>query len=234
MKRELRKRLGELKVDIDEQTAEQHLALVQAELRDPGRPRTRSRRRPVRLAALVAAGTLLALPGAALASQDAVPGDLLYPIKRATESVVSVFDPNIQAENRVEELEIVVDRGAAQDEIADRLADAELATTDTDTPAELLARLDRVRERVGADSGEPGSQDRQQNKDNVSGETDDGASDPVPTSTTVPGSDRPDEPTTTTTDGSRPGRTDPPSRGDQPPRSTPPGESDRQPPNRDG
>jgi hypothetical protein len=94
---------------------------------------------------------LLLFPGAAFASEGAVPGDLLYPIKRITERVLLIVDPNIATEHRIEEVEAVIDRAAPFEEISDRLGDADASVRDTDVPADLLARLDVVRDRVAAE-----------------------------------------------------------------------------------
>ena len=71
------------------------------------------------MTALAVAFALL-LPTAALAAEDAVPGDVLYPVKQSTEWVRSLIDPTVVQEHRVDELEIVIDRGAPIDVIVDR------------------------------------------------------------------------------------------------------------------
>ena len=65
---------------------------------------------------------MVLLPGAALAAEGAVPGDLLYPVKIAAERVLLLVDPNIEAEHRIEELEMSWSRTMSWDELADLCA----------------------------------------------------------------------------------------------------------------
>ena len=151
MKQQLSERLAALHIEIDESVAQDHLDTVAQELSNPSAVvpfRTAGR---TRLATLLAAALLLLVPAAAFAAEGAVPGDLLYPIKLATEQIRLVVDPNIEAEHRIEELETVVDRVAPFDEVADRLIDAEDSVRDSDVPEDLLGRLDSVRDRIAAD-----------------------------------------------------------------------------------
>lgn len=87
-----------------------HLSVLRGEL-SRRRPRTgRLRRRAV--VTLVAA-TVTVLPvGVAAAAQGAVPGDVLYPVKLATERVQRLVDRDVASRHRVEELEVLLERRA--------------------------------------------------------------------------------------------------------------------------
>jgi hypothetical protein len=81
-----------------------------------------------RLVAMLLVATLGLLPvGMAVAAESSLPGDPLYPIKRATEAVRSLVDSDITAEHRVAELEELVIRDAAADEIAAQVDRAQAA-----------------------------------------------------------------------------------------------------------
>ena len=95
MKPELRQRLGALRIDIDPAVAERQLDAVIAELRSPATVSRKISTGRTRVWVLVAAAVLVLLPGAALAAENTVPGDLLYPVKRAAEWLWSAFDPAI-------------------------------------------------------------------------------------------------------------------------------------------
>lgn len=100
--------------------------------------------------ALLASG--LVFPVAAVASDDALPGEALYPVKRVTERVVAVFDPDVVAEHRVEEAEALVARTeqVLRDEVpvpdpdqaraADAAIDAVEATDDRSVEDDLRRR----------------------------------------------------------------------------------------------
>lgn len=147
MRQDLKDRLATLNITIDDEIAQQHINTISTELRNPPVP-SRSRRRRSRVAALAAATVLLALPATAVAADGAIPGELLYPVKRAVEILLSVVDPNLEAEHRIEELEIVVERDGLAVEIQQRLSDAEDAVRERDIPADLGDRLDVVRDRI--------------------------------------------------------------------------------------
>lgn len=108
-------------------------AAVEAEAARP-RPVTASRRR---FATIAVAAALLVLPaGIAFAAEDAVPGDVLYPVKRVTETLRSYVDSDIAARHRVEELEHLVAADAPRDVIRDQVdrATAEVDRLVTDHP----------------------------------------------------------------------------------------------------
>lgn len=234
MKQQLQDRLAALHNDIDETVAQRHLTDIAAELENPAAP-ARHRRTPrIKARTLVAAALLLLLPGAAFASEGAVPGDLLYPIKLAAERVLLFVNPNIEAEHRIEELEISVDRAVPFEEVSDRLVDADRSVQNRDVPDDLLDRLDVVRDRVATDynqhrdgppagerGGEPAESDRPQ--------SDVRPDEPAPAATTTtvpPETDRPpaqDSTSTAPPDDDRPvsdatTTTEPPRDRDNPPR----------------
>ncbi len=239
MKQDLQNRLAALRVEIDETTAQRQIAVIAAELLDP-RPPVRAARRRIRIAALAAAAVLIALPATAVAAESAVPGDLLYPVKRATEAVRSLIDPNIEAEHRIDELEIVIERNAPEDEIQRRLTEAEEAVRESDIPADLSDRLDGVRDQLRDRSRE---QERQPPDTREPTPRQDEGSDrqpPVsPTTTTIPASDStvPVSEPPSDQDRTRGGTTTTPPESDRPRHGTstttePPRGSDRPP--RDG
>lgn len=203
MKPELQQRLARLHVDMEPEVAERQLARVAEELRVPPAPVRRRRAHRVRLISVVAVAVLLLLPTAAVAAEGTVPGDFLYPVKRATEWVRSIVDPTIDAEHRIEELETVVDRGASIDEVSDRLLDAETAVEDPSVSGDLRHRLEIVRDRIAVDYATDGDGQTDRRRDTESHDgADVPASVPVPTPTTNPSeTDRPSPtiaPTTTT------------------------------------
>ena len=128
--------LDPIRLSVDEETRRRHLASIEAALRR--RERVARRRR----ALVLAAAALLAVPAMALASDDSVPGDLLYPVKRAVEPVVSIFDRDVVPERRVEEVEELMEREAPVDLIERYLDEARDVVTDQ--YPHLRDRLDRV------------------------------------------------------------------------------------------
>lgn len=213
MKREQRDRLAGLHIEIDEAVESRHLDAVAQELRHPSATVRFKPARRIKVATLVAGAILMVLPAAALAAEDAVPGDLLYPIKRATERVWLIVDPNIDAKHRIEELETVVDREAPADEVGDRLTDAEQTVRNRDVPTDLLDRLDTVRDRVSTDDNDDTPQEPETTDSRDGSATDRVTTTTTPPTTTssLPPRDRP-EPTTTTS------TTEPPPSTDRPPR----------------
>lgn len=61
--------------------------------------------------------TLLLLPGLGLAAERAVPGDTLYPVKRLTERIVAVVDPDVVAEHRLDEAERLLRSDRPRDQL---------------------------------------------------------------------------------------------------------------------
>ncbi|MDX1468588.1 MAG: hypothetical protein R3258_04550 [Acidimicrobiia bacterium] len=133
--------LDQVKITVDPATRDRHLAAIADAVRS-----SRRGRRPMRLLA-VAATLVLLLPVMALAAERAVPGDLLYPIKQLFEPAARVFDSDISARHRVEEVETLLDRDAPSDVIHDHLQVARDTVTDEaqdDDLAVLTDRLDRA------------------------------------------------------------------------------------------
>lgn len=180
MTADLRERLADLRIEIDDEVAERHLGLIAAELAGPATRPVRTHRR--RLVAAVGVALLVVLPAAAgVAAENSAPGDLLYPVKRTTEWLRTFLDPNIAADHRVDELEEAVDRDAGRDVIEDRLRDAEEAVDDVSGDDPVRDRLDAVRDRLIRD-------------DEV-----EAGGDPLPDSTTTAPRDEPVTDATTTT-----------------------------------
>ena len=151
---DIRERLGELSIEVSQETAEMHLSAIAAELRSPSPiPPRRFRRRRLPIVAVAAALLVALTAGGAVAAESAVSGDRLYPVKQATEWVRSWVDPTVPADHRIDELEELIDRRAAHEAIADQLQRAEDAVADvsvgdavTDSP--LVDRLDAVRDQA--------------------------------------------------------------------------------------
>ena len=100
---------------------EQIAAAVAEAQAAPARPMKMRRRFSV----IAVTAALLALPaGVAFAAEDSLPGDVLYPVKRVTETVRSWLDSDIVAQHRVEELEGLLAVDASPDRIADQIVRA--------------------------------------------------------------------------------------------------------------
>lgn len=143
--------LAAFRIDADDDMRARDLEAIRAEL-----SRTASRpaggRRRWTLGVVVA--MILAGPAAAIAGDDALPGDLLYPLKRAAEPVVQLFDRDVVAEHRVEEVAGLVGRNVDEFEIQQRIDIARDALAETDAP--LLEReLDRIVEEWAGDRSSP-------------------------------------------------------------------------------
>ena len=128
-------------ITIDPLTRDQHMAGIAVALREHRIPRVRR----LRLFAL-AAVLILLLPVLALAAENAVPGDFLYPVKRLVEPVVAVVDRDVEARHRVTEVERLADRGAPHDVIVDHAEEARAVVTDRHP--DLAGRIDKVTEEV--------------------------------------------------------------------------------------
>ena len=101
-------------------------------------PAYHRRRFPV----MALAAALVILPtGIAFAAENAIPGDVLYPIKRVTESVRSWVDDDVVAEHRVEELERLVAADAPDDVISDQIDRATREVNRLDGDSALESRI---------------------------------------------------------------------------------------------
>ncbi|MEN8113201.1 MAG: hypothetical protein ABFS21_02335 [Actinomycetota bacterium] len=132
---------------VDAETKERHIAEIAREIQTAPPVAVPSRiglRR--RVAALAAALVVFAPAAMAVAADDAVPGELLYPVKQATERVMRLFAPDIEATHRVEEVERLVVRRAPHRDITHALQRAESATAKLTNPGELQLRLEQARE----------------------------------------------------------------------------------------
>lgn len=154
MKTDLADRLSTLRIEIDPVTLDRHIAATSSALKEPLPAASPVRRRRMRLAPVLASLMIFAAPvtGVAVAAENSIPGDVLFPVKQVTEHVRSWFDPGIRADHRLDELETVLDRGSGPDEVAARLAAADEAVADLSVDDEVsrdyVARLDAARDRV--------------------------------------------------------------------------------------
>ncbi len=152
-------RLKALRIEISDETRDQHLGEIRANLARHRR-HPRGRRRLV----LAVAMLLVLQAGVVWAAEGALPGDLLYPVKVAYEAPRSLFDPDVRLRHRVEEAERTVD--VAPDRVADAITRADRVIDQSpDSDPALQRRLDAVREaesdRTLAPVGEPpGDPDR--------------------------------------------------------------------------
>jgi hypothetical protein len=136
-------------IEVDLETRERHLVEVGVAIRTvPPAPvpvRFGLRRR---VAAAVAAIFIVAPAGMAVAAENAVPGDLLYPVKEITERVRSYVDQDIEATHRVEEVERLVFLRAPSHAVARAVERAESATVQFAESGDLKMRLEEARERL--------------------------------------------------------------------------------------
>lgn len=139
------KRIEGIRLKASEDTRQRHLSAVSAEI-DSHAHRPFSSRRLL----AIALALLVVFPVAALASDSAVPGDVLYPVKRLVEPVIGIFDRDLAATHRVEELEQLVADQAPSDVVQDSLG---RATAVVDPTSDLWDRLDTVRDRVNVAPG---------------------------------------------------------------------------------
>lgn len=173
------------RVDVDEATKDRHIADVEAAIRvaPPAAIRTgfALRRRAVATAAAVA---VFAAPvGMAVAAENAVPGEILYPLKQVTERVRALVDDDIAATHRVEEAERLVVRGAPIAEITGAIERAEAATARLAEGDTLESRLESVRERLRQQNErEPTTADRQESPSTQTDGTDSGSDKAEPNS----------------------------------------------------
>jgi len=136
-------------ITMDAQTAARHEASIAEALRAADVPATAvpSRWR-LRIPALVAAAMVVAPVGAAVAADNANPGDLLYPVKRIVEPIVSIFDSDVVASHRIEELTYIVDAPAEIDRIPAAVSDAREAVSDLPPDDALRGEFDLITDRV--------------------------------------------------------------------------------------
>ena len=129
--------LDQARIVVEEVTRTRHLAAVGAALRARAAA-SRGRGRVLALALVL----VLLVPVMALAAENTVPGDFLYPLKLAVEPVVQVFDSDAPAERRVREVEVLFERDAPDDVIVQHVDVARDLVTDSQPV--LSDRIDRV------------------------------------------------------------------------------------------
>lgn len=91
-----------------------------------------------RMVASVVAAALIAPAGLAAASEGSIPGDALYSVKQISERVLVLFDSDVIAEHRVEEIEALEAAGRFDAELYD---DARAALTELGEDHPLWRRL---------------------------------------------------------------------------------------------
>lgn len=97
--------LEQVRVVVDRETRDRHIAAMRAAMSETASPRFRRRR-----FLAVAVALILLLPVLTLAARDAVPGDFLYPVKVALDPVTDALGWRAGAESRIGEVEVMVDR----------------------------------------------------------------------------------------------------------------------------
>ncbi len=133
-------RLDELEVfriEVSTTTRQRHLNQVTTaiHLQPP--------QRSLRKLTLILAAVLVLVPLGAWASESSVPGDFLHPVKRFLEPAWALFDDDVRARHRVEELEALIEQQGPQSLIDQQLIDAEAAVGDDPL---LLERLEVAKE----------------------------------------------------------------------------------------
>lgn len=139
---------------MDEDVAGRQRLRISEELRLVPVPATvRASSRPgliARVAGLVAVVVLVVVAGSGVASQAAIPGDLLYPVKRLTEPLLAAFNDDLAASHRVDELgAIIVDPDRA-DRIDRAIIDAQDAVDALAGDHPLRSELDRIVDRTAS------------------------------------------------------------------------------------
>ncbi|MEA3502351.1 MAG: hypothetical protein U9R47_06220 [Actinomycetota bacterium] len=154
------------RIEVGPETRERHLAELGAAIRmAPPAPVPVGFGLRRRVAAAIAAIFIVAPAGMALAAENAVPGDFLYPVKGITERVRSIVDHDIEATHRVEEVERLVFHRAPLHTVTRALERAESATRQLAESGDLRFRLERARERM-----QQQDEERQPAEENGSGE----------------------------------------------------------------
>lgn len=129
--------LDRLRISVDDHVRRRHLDAIGRAIHTQKTPRFR------RFRLLALAGVLaLLVPVMALAAEEAVPGDILYPLKLVVEPVIAVFDDGVEGDHRVREVEILHEREAEPGVVREH---AELAREFLgDDYPEHTDRIDRV------------------------------------------------------------------------------------------
>ena len=135
-------KLRRLRIEISERDRQVHRSAISDEIKTAPRRPARRRVWSKRVAGTVVA-LAVSLPVAAIASVDSVPGDPLYPIKKAVEPLWTVVDPQVGARHRIEELEVLVDSSAEIDVVHRQIDHARDALRDLEAP-DLDRRLQEI------------------------------------------------------------------------------------------
>jgi hypothetical protein len=139
-------RLDELdafRIEVSTATRTRHLNNVASALRQQRPPRSFRKLRSFQKLSLIVAAALLLIPLGAWASESSVPGDLLHPIKRFLEPAWALFDNDVRARHRIEELEVLIELQRPPSLIDQQLIDAEEAVGDDPV---LLERLEEAKD----------------------------------------------------------------------------------------
>lgn len=138
------------RVEIEDDTRDRHLAEIGAAIRTaPPTPVPTGFALRRRLAGALAGVAVVVAPiGMAVAAEESVPGDFLYPMKQVTERVRAFVDDDIEATHRVEEVERLMFTRAPRAAITRAVERAESATGELIDPTPLDSRLERARERL--------------------------------------------------------------------------------------
>ena len=182
------------RLEVDEVTKDRHIAEMSAALRTaPSAPIPTGLALRRRFAGAAAAVLMVVAPvGMAVAAEDSVPGEFLYPLKQVTERVRAFADDDVAATHRVEEAERLVIRGAPLVEITRAVERAEIATSELVEDANLGSRLESVRERLRAqEERERGLQQGDEPQPNQPGGSGQGSSNAVPSHEQNDPGDRP-------------------------------------------
>ena len=173
------------RTEVDEGTKERHIAEMSTAIRTaPPAPSSTGYALRSRVAGAAAAVLVVLAPvGMAVAAEDAVPGEFLYPVKQATERVRAFVDDDIAATHRVEEAERLVVRGAPIVEITRAVERAEAATSGLIEDRLLEPRLESIRERLRQqEEQERISADREGSQSSQPDESDSGSDNAEPNS----------------------------------------------------
>jgi len=138
------------RVEVAEDTKTRHIAEMGAALKSaPPAPVPTGFALRRRLAGALAAVFVVVAPvGMAVAAEDSVPGDVLYPMKQVTERVRAVFDDEVEATHRIEEVERLVFLRAPRAAITRAVERAEAATSELADRSTLGSRLESARRRL--------------------------------------------------------------------------------------
>lgn len=142
-------------VEIPEPVRRAHLATITRAVAQAPRFASAPEGIPLRkrLAAVTAA-VVLSFPVAAMASTGAVPGDALYPVKRAIEPVLGLVDPRVSARHRVEELAALIAEGDSGARVESALEAAREAVASLDPTDPLWIELAELEKRFEAAAAE--------------------------------------------------------------------------------